>query len=67
MRASIPFEFTDHDRTLIARFLGNHGMASHVQCVGWACNQMRVSLSVMAQGKPLPPPDLDLQTRGTQS
>lgn len=47
MKASIPFEFDEKDRRAIARFLGHDGLASHVECVAWGREQMRVSLLVM--------------------
>lgn len=47
MKASVPFDFDERDRRAIARFLGYDGLASHVQCVAWAREQMRVSLLVM--------------------
>lgn len=54
MKASVPFEFTDADRTLIGRFLGKTGMASHIECVAWSRHQLRASLTVMAQAPALP-------------
>ncbi len=55
MRAAIPYVFTDQDRALIGRFLGQHEKASHIQCVAWAREQLRVTLGVMASANPPKP------------
>lgn len=53
MKASIPYEFSDQDRRAIARFLGQDEKATHIQCVAWAREQLRVTLGLMADAKPL--------------
>lgn len=48
MKVSVPFEFTDGDRQLVARFLGYERPATHIECAAWARGQLRGSLAVMA-------------------
>jgi hypothetical protein len=55
MKAAVSFDFSDADRRLVARFLGQDALATHVQCIAWARAQLRGSLNVMAEGKPRPP------------
>jgi len=56
MKVAVPFEFTDQDRQLVARFLGYERPATHIECAAWARGQLRGSLAVMAVAalKPLP-------------
>lgn len=59
MKVAVPFEFTDEDRQLVARFLGYERPATHIECAAWARGQLRGALAVMATAKPrsgaLPP------------
>jgi hypothetical protein len=58
MKVSVPFEFTDTDRQLVARFLGYERPATHIECAAWARGQLRGSLAVMAVApklRPFPP------------
>ncbi len=54
MKVAVPFEFTDEDRHLVARFLGYERPATHIECAAWARGQLRGSLAVMAQARPRP-------------
>ncbi len=56
MKVAVPFEFTDEDRQLVARFLGYERPATHIECAAWARGQLRGSLAVMstAAARPLP-------------
>lgn len=52
MKVSTTVDFTEADRRNVARFHGNDGLASHIQCVAWSAQQIRGSLNVMAQAGP---------------
>lgn len=54
MKVSITVDFTEADRRNVARFHGNDGLASHIQCVAWSAQRVRASLNVLAQAKPRP-------------
>lgn len=56
MKVAVPFDFTDQDRQLVARFLGYERPATHIECAAWARGQLRGSLAVMAtaSSRPLP-------------
>jgi hypothetical protein len=55
MKAAIAFEFSERDRQAVARFLGRDGLASHIECVAWAREQLRGSLTLMARVAERPP------------
>ena len=54
MKVASTVEFTDADRRNVARFHGNDGLASHIQCVAFAAHQIRTALNVLAHAKPRP-------------
>lgn len=54
MKAAVLYDFSEADRRNIARFLGFHGLASHIQCTAWAREQLRATLAVLAQVQPRP-------------
>lgn len=40
MKVNTTTQFTDEHRRLVARFLGQDGLASHIQCSAWAKQQI---------------------------
>jgi len=48
MKVQATVEFSDEARRLVARFLGQDGLASHTYCVAWAKSSVASSLAVLA-------------------
>jgi len=48
MKVTATVTFSDEQRRLVARFLGQDGMATRHYCIAWAKSQVACSLAVLA-------------------
>lgn len=51
MKVETTVEFTDEQRRLIARFIGQDGLAPHIYCAAWVKCQVMSSLAVLAEAE----------------
>jgi len=51
VKVSATVEFSDEQRRLVARFIGQDGLASHIYCEAWVKCQVMSSLAVLAEAE----------------